>query len=81
MDGRPRLSHAGGVINPNRRVLVEFELATARRRAAEYWPFSPAWDAAMGMVEELERTLALVSRPLAEGPALVPVCSATRRRP
>jgi hypothetical protein len=33
----------------------ELDLAIARSRAAEYVPFSPAWDAAMGRVEELER--------------------------
>jgi hypothetical protein len=33
----------------------ELDLAIARSRAAEYVPFSPAWDAAMGRVEELEQ--------------------------
>lgn len=81
MDPEATPGHACRMINPNRRVLVEFELATARRRAAEYWPFSPAWDAAMGMVEELERKLAMISRPHADGPALVPVAAADQRRP
>ena len=30
-------------------------LATARRMARELQPFSPAWDAAMAWVDELER--------------------------
>ena len=34
---------------------VEFDLKTARRRAAEYRPFSSAWDAAVARVEDLER--------------------------
>lgn len=34
---------------------LELDLAIARSRAAEYVPFSPAWDAAMGRVEELEQ--------------------------
>ena len=33
----------------------ELDLAIARSRAAEYVPFSPAWDAALGQVEELEQ--------------------------
>lgn len=41
---RPTTSHA-------------LDLAIARSRAAEYVPYSPAWDAAMGRVEELERWL------------------------
>jgi hypothetical protein len=51
------------MFNPDRRVLLEFELTAARRRAAAFRPFSPAWDAAMAMVEELERKLPPASRP------------------
>jgi len=79
MDWPRGRDHACGVINPNRRVLVEFELATARRRAAEYWPFSPAWDAAMGMVEELERKLAMVARPHVDDAVLIPVGATMHR--
>jgi len=34
---------------------LELDLVVARRRAAQSPPFSPAWDAAMAEVEELER--------------------------
>ena len=54
--------HAGVMFNPDRRVLLEFELISARRRAAEYRPFSPAWIAAMAKVEELEGKLPAASR-------------------
>lgn len=35
----------------------EAELSAARLRALALVPFSPAWDAAMGAIEELERAL------------------------
>ena len=50
------------MFNPNRRVLLEFELTTARRQAAAYLPLSPAWIAAMAKVEELEGKLPPASR-------------------
>jgi hypothetical protein len=50
------------MFNPDRRVLLEFEITTARRRVAEYLPFSPAWIAAMARVEELEGKLPTASR-------------------
>jgi hypothetical protein len=34
---------------------TETRLALARRRADDLQPFSPAWDAAMSWVEDLER--------------------------
>jgi hypothetical protein len=34
---------------------ARYRLWTARRRASELQPFSPAWDAAMSGVEDLER--------------------------
>jgi hypothetical protein len=39
------------------RVAIEVDLVRARRRAQAYTPFSPAWDAAMNRVEDLEREL------------------------
>jgi hypothetical protein len=36
---------------------VERALAAAQRRARDLVPYSPAWDALMGYVEELERSL------------------------
>ena len=39
------------------RIVVQSDLTAARRRAADDLPFSPAWDAAMGRVEDLEREL------------------------
>jgi len=47
---------------------------TARRRAAEYRPFSPAWDVAMARVEELERGLPSASRAHVEA-WMVATCS------
>jgi len=38
-------------------VRLEREVSAARLRALALVPFSPAWDAAMDRVEELERTL------------------------
>lgn len=40
---------------------IESDLATARRRAEGDTPGSPAWDAAMEWVDDLERTLAELS--------------------
>jgi hypothetical protein len=37
------------------RMSVDHALMVARRRAEARVPFSPAWDAAMGLVEDLER--------------------------
>lgn len=39
------------------RVITEIDLAAARRRAQLDAPFSPAWDADMARVEDLERVL------------------------
>ena len=39
------------------RVSIEINLAAARQRAQADAPFSPAWDAAMAWVEDLERAL------------------------
>lgn len=39
------------------RKLIERQLATAVRVAEGLMPFSPAWDAAMANVEDLERQL------------------------
>lgn len=38
-------------------VAIKTELRVARRRARDLTPFSPAWDAAMALVEDLERAL------------------------
>lgn len=43
------------MFSTDQRLAIEFELRTARRRAAQYLPFSPAWDAAVARVEALER--------------------------
>jgi hypothetical protein len=39
------------------RVRLEREVSAARLRALALVPFSPSWDAAMDVVEELERAL------------------------
>jgi hypothetical protein len=39
------------------RVRLEREVSVARIRALALVPFSPAWDTAMDLVEELERAL------------------------
>jgi hypothetical protein len=39
------------------RLAIESDLATARRRAEGDTPGSPAWDAAMEWVDDLERAL------------------------
>jgi hypothetical protein len=45
------------MISEFKRLALELELFSARRRADEYRPFSPAWDAAVAEVEDLERAL------------------------
>lgn len=40
---------------------IESDLAAARRRAEGDMPGSPAWDAAMDWVDDLERALAELS--------------------
>ena len=45
------------MIRELRRLNLELDLFSARRRADEYRPFSPAWDIAMDEVETLEREL------------------------
>ena len=39
------------------RMSIEADLHLARRRASALMPYSPAWDAAMAIVEDLERAL------------------------
>ena len=39
------------------RARLDHELIIARQRSITLVPFSPAWDAAMGLVEDLERAL------------------------
>ena len=56
--------HPDNVFNRDRRVRIEFDLNLARRRAAEYLPFSPAWDAAVAQVEDLEREASELRRPM-----------------
>jgi hypothetical protein len=43
------------------RLAIESDLATARRRAEGDMPGSPAWDAAMEWVDDLERALTELS--------------------
>ena len=45
------------MIQEFQRLNLELELFSARRRADEYRPFTPAWDAAISDVEDLERCL------------------------
>jgi hypothetical protein len=40
--------------------MLDLDLLIARRRADACTPGSPSWDAAMGLVEELENQLRLV---------------------
>ena len=42
---------------------IVMSLAVARRRAWALTPYSPAWDAAMAIVEDLERVLWRVDHP------------------
>ena len=42
---------------------VEQDLTAARRRAWALTPYSPAWDAAMTLVEDLERALWTLDHP------------------
>ena len=42
---------------------VANDLAVARRRAWALTPYSPAWDAAMSIVEDLERGLWQIDHP------------------
>jgi hypothetical protein len=42
------------------------ELAVARRRAWALTPYSPSWDAAMAIVEDLERALWQLDHPTRE---------------
>jgi hypothetical protein len=42
---------------------IVLNLAAARRRAWALTPYSPAWDAAMAIVEDLERVLWRVDHP------------------
>ncbi len=39
------------------RVVIESDLVAARRRARDLMPFSPAWDAAIALTEDLERAM------------------------
>lgn len=45
-----------------RELELEHDLIAARRRAGLCLPSSPAWDAAMAMVDDLERQLWVVER-------------------
>ena len=45
------------------RAEVALNLSAARRRASALTPYSPAWDAAMAIVEDLERVLWRVDHP------------------
>ncbi len=45
------------------RMNIAMDLEVARRRAWALTPFSPAWDAAMAIVEDLERALWRVDHP------------------
>ena len=60
-EGRPDCT-VGGPHHPVSTNDRAVDLLNARRRANHYLPFSPAWDAAMGMVDELERRAWLLDR-------------------
>jgi hypothetical protein len=45
------------------RSIVASDLAVARRRTWALTPYSPAWDAAMAIVEDLERALWQLDHP------------------
>ena len=47
---------------PDDPVLLAARLDRARLRAAEAPPFSPDWDAAMALIEDLERRLAEIGQ-------------------
>jgi len=48
---------------PDDPVLLAARLDRARLRAADAPPFSPDWDAAMALIEDLERRLAETGHP------------------
>jgi hypothetical protein len=51
------------------RMDVEFKLLIARRRADQCVPYSPSWDAAMGLVDDLEaeiRRLDALAQPMGQ---------------
>lgn len=52
------------------RISIESDLANARRRAEGDTPGSPAWDAAMEWVDDLERALAELAATDRRTPAL-----------
>lgn len=51
------------------RTSVANDLAAARRRAWALTPYSPSWDAAMAVVEDLERALWQLDHPTRDGEA------------
>jgi hypothetical protein len=49
------------------RITIEADLHLARRRAWALTPYSPAWDATMAIVEDLERSLWRLEHPALAG--------------
>ena len=61
---------------PDDPVLLAARLERARKRAAESPAFSPDWDAAMALIEDIERRLAEFGRELARDDAGLPTAVA-----
>ena len=62
---------------PDDPVLLAARLERARKRAMDAPPFSPDWDAAMALIEDLERRLAEIGpRDLARDDATLPTAVA-----
>ena len=49
------------------RIATDIDLAAARRRVESDAPFSPAWQADMARVEDIERALWRLEHPTTEG--------------
>lgn len=60
------------------RLSVHADLLVARRRVTAYVPYSPAWDAAMARVEDLEREAWRLEQADAQ---LVPIRGRSESRP
>ena len=76
--GAVALEHAHMYRHRVERLSLDLDLMIARRRADACMPGSPAWDAAMGLVEELEEAVGRLGETSDQGDepgALAPACN------